>query len=225
MGKYIIAVLSPKETGKTTVVNNVWDLLPCFDPEEKVILNERKHHEIIGFVDPFGMKSGGKDNSRIESHPIYRPYRIGVNSLGDTIDQVKEGLAVLIHHDCDIIVCAVRTEIKEKYGNDFEYMLREALTNIQTTKLHSNHLDFRYENDRLPRGITEEDLPEIASKISEYTVITCGHFRLFDFDHMSLTKSKGEDKKPEIVRLNGCEGLNLDRISAQYIVDFIERLS
>lgn len=35
MNKYIIVVSGKSDTGKTTVINNVWDMLPSFDGSGK----------------------------------------------------------------------------------------------------------------------------------------------------------------------------------------------
>lgn len=214
MGKFIIALIGPNETGKTTVLNNVWDLLPCFYPKEKIILNSRKYHEIIGYVDAF--KKPGSHH-----HPIERKIRVGINSLGDTLNQIKEGLAVLIHHECDIIVIAARAELNEG-KDDWEYMLKEAINNITNVKLHENHLDLINKSKDI--GIKEHDLQEIAEKIQDYYVISCGHFRDF-FRERKALKNTYDDPEPGIIRVPQKGGLNLDRLSAINIVDLIERLS
>ncbi|MCH5242531.1 MAG: hypothetical protein J1F67_08930 [Muribaculaceae bacterium] len=214
MGKYIIALIAPNETGKTTVINNVWDLLPCFYPEEKVILNDRKYHEIVGYVD--GFKNIANDH-----HPIHRPYRVGVNSLGDTVNQIKEGLAVLIHHKCNIIICSARAELPKDGRNDWESMLKDAISGISNTDLHENHLDLI--NEISPDGIKKEDLEYIAEEVKNYEIITCGHFRDFKLRGKPL-KHTNEDPEPGIIRIPDNKGLNVDRISAQNIVNLIERI-
>lgn len=213
MGKYIIALIAPNETGKTTVLNNIWDFLPCFYPKEKVFLNPRKYHEIIGYVESF-------ENKEMDHHPIERKRKIGVNSLGDTVEQIKEGLAVLIFHDCDVIIIAVRAELKNG-GDDWEYMLKEAIANIENTKLNKNHLDLI--NEGTSRGIKEEDLPKIADKIKGYNVIACSHYRDF-FSEPKALKNTYDDPEPGIIRIPGKDGLNIDRLYARQIIDLVEQL-
>lgn len=76
MGKYIIAIITTNETGKTSVVKTFWNKY-----SKGKLLNNDKKYETIGFWDKPEISK-----------------RIGVNFLGDTIKQIQEGLAVLLHH-------------------------------------------------------------------------------------------------------------------------------
>lgn len=201
MPKYIIALCDPATTGKTTVINHVWDMLPSFNPTEKQILNPEKDFEIIGIV----------NSPEVKQHPLRRDVKIGVNSLGDTPDQVSEGLAVLVHNNCDVIVCAARSE----------EMLQEGIDGLPTAKFNC-FLDKVFEDD--PRSLKHADRNSIKRKIQdEYEVIICGHFYLKNIKRVSLTERKimlPPFNNPMISAGN----VNLSRLSAQNIVDLIERL-
>lgn len=92
MPKYIIAVCAPRNTGKTSVINNVWDLLPCYEEvkvKEKHVLHlphaPLSNPEILGYdklITP-------------ANKPIKRDYTIGVNSRGDDLANILGGLVVL----------------------------------------------------------------------------------------------------------------------------------
>lgn len=200
MGKYIIAVCAPEETGKTTLVNNVWDMLPAFNSDEKIILNNRKPYEIIGIVNP---PSSGM-------HPVVRDKKIGVNSLGDKPYQISEGLAVLAHHECDIIVCTARSE------NDLE----EAIDNIATTEFSCN-LDKIFEGT--PLSLKNADIEAIAAKVKEYEVIVCCQFYAMNITRMPL-KQRYKQPAPDSNPMIEIGNVNLSRVSAQNIIDLIDRL-
>ena len=99
MGKYIIVITGKPDTGKTTVINNVWDLLPSFDGSGKRILSSSGSHEIVGICEP----------DPTQKCRILRDKKIGVNSIGDNSYEIQRGIIQLMLLDCDIIVCASRT--------------------------------------------------------------------------------------------------------------------
>ena len=215
-GKFIICLEAPSNTGKTTTLNYVWELLPAFAGEQKIELNPHKEHEIIGFI----------ERANYLRHPMdeKRNRKIGVNSLGDTVNQVREGLAVLIHNKCDIIVCASRLQVDPsgKYGKDIEYMLKEAINTIRDTKLHENRLDYIFENSS--KGIKEEDLGKIENEIKQYDVITCSQFSDFLRERICL-KERHKQGIPSAIKLPDKDnGVNLCLLSAHNILNLIECL-
>ena len=97
MDKIIILVVGEEKTGKTTVLNHVWDLLPSFSG--KRILLDRKIQEILGVVDPCCKQRRG----------INRPLKIGVSSWGDTEELIQTGIIYLANEQCDVMICAAHT--------------------------------------------------------------------------------------------------------------------
>lgn len=98
--KYIIVLIGKQNSGKTTVMNHVWDLLTSYtstDAKKKLNTNLRK--EILGVVSP----------DIPSSKPIHRDKTVGVNSIGDDAQQVASGLIRLINEESDVIVCTART--------------------------------------------------------------------------------------------------------------------
>ncbi len=120
-GKYVIAVIGERKTGKTCVINNVWDLLPCYESSDKVDLSTHKTpYEIWGYVEP-----------STSCKLIERSYRIGVASLGDTVEEIEKRVEPLMNvYKCGIIVCACHLpgsdntfqKIKD-LSNKFKYKL------------------------------------------------------------------------------------------------------
>lgn len=99
MGKYFIVVTGKPDTGKTTVINNVWDMLPSFNGSGKHILSSLSSREIVGICEPDVTPKCG----------ILRNKKIGVNSVGDNSYEIQRGIIQLMLQECDIIVCASRT--------------------------------------------------------------------------------------------------------------------
>lgn len=182
MGKYIIAIIAPNETGKTSVVKTFWNKY-----SKGKLLNTDKKYETIGFWDEPEISM-----------------RIGVNSLGDTIKQIQEGLAVLLHYECDIIVCTARNE----------NALITAKDNLEKTVFEC-HLD-----DSIVITPTELEKLSKISRSDEYSVITCGHFSEV-CDRISLTErdKRNEDHN----RIVG--GVNLNEFTAEILMELIEKLS
>ena len=96
---FIIVDIGAGNSGKSTTLNNVWDLLPCYDPNEKIILNGVDRNGILGYVIPFSSKNLTVD----------RRYVIGLNANGDSVHEIFEGMDELVKHDCDIIICCARS--------------------------------------------------------------------------------------------------------------------
>ena len=182
MGKYILAIIAPNETGKTTVVKTFWNKY-----SKGYRLNSDKKYETIGYWDDIKTKR-----------------RIGVNSLGDTIKQIQEGLALLLHYQCDIIVCTARSQ----------NALITAKDNLEKTVFEC-HLD----DSIVITPAKLEKLSKIA-RSDEYSIITCGHFSEV-CDRMSLTER--DRRKESHHRIVG--GINLNDFTSEMIMNLIEKLS
>ena len=196
MGKYIIAICAPQNSGKTSTINNVWDILPSYYSgsrnNEKHIIDWSFKYEILGYV----------DSHTPDTKPIIRNWKTGVNSLGDNVNQVKVGLALLSDLDCDIIVCAAR---KTKW-------IREAIDNINSTTFEKVFKQNEY-------AFAKIDLKEIEAKLAAYTVIFTTPYIYEGSNPIALKHVAPPFESP--IKLGG---VNLDRVMAQNIVNLIERL-
>lgn len=103
--KFIIAVHAPQNHGKTSVINEFWDILCTYPGSIPTRIHlprsPRTSAEVLGYTQ-FTSYCGG--------HP--QVTRIGVNSRGDDMASIVGGLLTLLIYDCDIIVCACRNEWK-----------------------------------------------------------------------------------------------------------------
>lgn len=196
--KYIIAVVAEDKSGKTSVLNNLWDLLPSYHSNDKIIITH-KSHEIIGYCSSFA-----DDRKAIQRDNI-----IGINSLGDNIEEIRRGFVELLYAaDCSIIVCTAHTI------ND----LLEARDTLCATTI----------TDQMKkRGITGIFLPKAQSKINEFDILVTRHIQnYYDPKLRKSIKTKFNDptnKKPIKIE-EFVENVNITRLSAFHILDLVERL-
>lgn len=208
MGKYIIVDSYLPNTGKTKVMNELWDLLPSYLPPAinsgKEIFSSLSSNEIIGTDTPDFPK---------KMHYIGRRAKIGINSIGDSIIHIVGGLIFLLKKECDIIVCTCHTEAA----------LRKAIINFDTTfGRKPNDRDEKFWRkmfiNHLGKDVTDQEIKELKDDVlSQYTIITTSHFCVVD---------PYQPHKPNSIKLPISVGScnNLNRLSAFHILDLIERL-
>lgn len=97
MNKILLLVVGEEKTGKTTVLNHVWDLLPSSSRKRSLL--GHKIQEVLGVVEPYCKHRRG----------IERPLKIGVSSWGDTPELIQMGIIYLANEGCDFIICASHT--------------------------------------------------------------------------------------------------------------------
>lgn len=199
MLKYIIVVTGKSNTGKTTMFNQLWDLLPSFYTAEKVIYYSTDFN-ITGHVEP----------KIIDSHPVNRLWRTGIHSSGDLQEDIQQGLVDLIHSDCDVVVVASRSE----------NMFINAINTILSTKIISR---------MVKRGVTKSDCIKAQQTIFDSlgniipSIIFCSHFQKYYKDKITLSNLMAMTSPPHPVNpIVG--GVDLNRVFAQHLVDLIERL-
>lgn len=192
MCKYIIAVVADEKTGKTTVINNVWDLLPCYDCVQKHI-DYNLHHEIVGYVRSYDNFKKG----------VFRNLQVGVNSIGDNVPEIRQGLVDMLFDGSDILVCACH-----KVDD-----LIEAMNSLTSTVLLKRMAD---------RGIKTSFLPIAQSTIKDYKIICCSHFQ--KYIEPSLRKPIRHSTSATRAATMEVEGINLSRLSAQSIVNLIDQI-
>ena len=102
MEKTIICLSGPKDTGKTTSV--------------------RKLYELLG-------GTSKKYDSEVADRVKYREYTIGCMSIGDPNSAQKECLEELLRKDCDIVVTASRSyggtvdKVLKKLAKQYDYKI------------------------------------------------------------------------------------------------------
>lgn len=207
MGAYIIGLIAEDKTGKTSVLNNVWDLLPCYNSVDKKEYYKLSH-EIVGHVELYS------NNAKA----IHREFKVGINSFGDSVDDIRRGLVELLYSGCDIIICAARKT------DD----LLEAIHTLTSTVITS-----RMTKNASTRGVSKYNalddnfLPMAQSLILNYELIVTSHLQKYIEPTCRRAISKklypASDMTPlKVEEIVG--NVNLTRLSAQHIVDLVERL-
>lgn len=182
MAKYIIVLTGKPDTGKTTVLNNVWDMLPSFDGSGKDISSSSVKNEIVGVCNPDLTPMCG----------VIRNKKIGVNSIGDNSYEIQKGLTELMLKDCDIIVCASRTP----------FLFNKAVNNLHIMSINPTLAAL---------GVTPSLLASIQHRIlTSFDILFYGNISVNIFGTYPTTAPLP---------------FNHHRLSAQYIVNLIERLS
>lgn len=191
MDKILIVVVGEEKTGKTTFFNNLWDLLPTY---VKKINYYNLPHEIRGCVEAYEESKKG----------IKRPLRICVNSIGDTIDEIRIGLVDMLFDKPDIMVCACHT-IKD---------MIKSINSLSDTKPSKNMAE---------RDITKAFLEKAQSMIGEYKLVTFSPLTKYipPIDRKAISKCTVKELY-ENMRVND---INISRLSAKCIVEFIETLN
>lgn len=207
MGTYIIGLIAEEKTGKTSVLNNVWDLLPCYNSVDKKEYYKLPH-EIVGHVELYS------NNAKA----IHREFKVGINSLGDSVDDIRRGLVDLLYSGCDIIICAARTT------DD----LLEAIQTLTSTVISS-----RMTKNASTRGVTKNKalddnfLPKAQSMIQNYELIITSHLQKYiePSCRLAISKKLHPASNTSPIKVEEFVGnVNLTRLSAQHIVDLVERL-
>lgn len=161
--KFVIAVASEKCSGKTTTINYVWDLLPCYSSSEKVNLNEKLRHEVWGYIKPSE-----------ESKMIDRNYKVGVASRGDTPGEIIESVEPLMKkYNCDIIVCACHNPKDDGTFATIEKLSRE---NGYTLITYSQFCNYFADREALKNKFNSNQSP----------VITAGNVNLSRFSATNI---------------------------------------
>jgi hypothetical protein len=112
--KTVIALYGPANTGKSSTVKKVYELLKAKYPNAPVT-HEIIHHDVRAII-------------KINGHSI------GIESQGDPGSRIFTSISLFVQEECDIIVCATRTRgqtvevienLKPQYCVNWVQKLRE----------------------------------------------------------------------------------------------------
>lgn len=171
MDKIIILIVGEEKTGKTTVINHVWDLLPTFSKKRQLL--NHKIQEILGVVDSCSKTRRGID----------RPLKIGVSSWGDTPELIQMGIIYLVNENCDITICASHTieQFLEAIHTLSEYPIDEDMKKKGISEEMLPDIQNKIENYRI---VTFSPFTNYIESSKRKAIPSCSKKELYNNSHV-----------------------------------------